>query len=148
MKPGGAETCSGWRAGGSFEGQPAGVGHSWARPATPDLSAVREVGVELAGDVTLQGAHDLGDGFALGAPGWFRGRRVAGGLWGARPATPDLSAVRGVGVELAGDVTLQGAHDLGDGFALGAPAGDVFAGAFVAAHAGEHDAPQRVVRLA
>ncbi len=50
-------------------------------------------------------------------------------------------------VELAGDVTLQDPHDLADGFAFRSAARDVFAGAFIAAHAGEHDPPQRMVRL-
>ena len=50
-------------------------------------------------------------------------------------------------VELAGDVTLQDAHDLADRLAFRDAARNVFAGAFVAAHTGEHDPPQRMVRL-
>src|SRR6266487_5496030 len=51
-------------------------------------------------------------------------------------------------VDLAGDVTLQDPDDLGFRSSFGEPSRDVFAGAFVAAHAGEHNAPQRMVRLA
>src|SRR5579862_9288769 len=74
-------------------------------------------------------------------------RLVSGHSW-ARPATPELvSVAHELWVELAGDVALQDAHDLADRFALGDAARDVFAGAFVAAHAGEHDPPQGMVRL-
>ena len=52
-----------------------------------------------------------------------------------------------VGVELAGDVALQGAHDLAGGASFAEAARNVFAGAFIASHAGEHDPPERVVRL-
>jgi hypothetical protein len=51
-------------------------------------------------------------------------------------------------VDLAGDVTLEDPDDLGFGSSLGEPAGDVCAGAFVAAHTGEHDAPERMVGVA
>jgi len=84
-----------WRAGRSFEGQLVASGHSWARPAASDFSVAHEVGVELAGDVALQDAHDLADGLS------FR----------------DAARI-------------------------------VFAGAFIVAHAGEHDVPERVVGLA
>ena len=50
-------------------------------------------------------------------------------------------------VDLAGDVALEAADGFFLGAALGDAAGDVGAGAFVADHAGEHDAPQRRVGL-
>ena len=53
-----------------------------------------------------------------------------------------------VGVDLAGDVALEAADDLGLGFSFrGAPLG-VGAGSRVRAEAGEHDPPQGVVGLA
>ena len=51
------------------------------------------------------------------------------------------SVVHEMRVELAGDVSLQDAHDLACGATFGEAACDVFAGAFIAAHAGEHDPP-------
>ena len=53
-----------------------------------------------------------------------------------------------VGVNLAGDVTLETAHDLGLGFAFCRAALGVGAGGRVGAHAGEHDPPQGMVGLA
>ena len=52
-----------------------------------------------------------------------------------------------VGVDLAGDVTLQAADDLGLGLSFFGAALDVGAGGRVRAHAGEHDPPQGVVGL-
>ncbi len=49
--------------------------------------------------------------------------------------------------DLAGDVALEATHDLLGAESFGAAAGDVDAGAFVAAHADERDAPERVVGL-
>ena len=57
------------------------------------------------------------------------------------------SVAREMRVELAGDVTLQGAHDLAGGASFGEATRDVFAGAFIAGHAGEHDPPEGMVRL-
>src|SRR5712692_7199129 len=74
--------------------------------------------------------------------------RSASGHSRARPVTPDLLRAHEVRVELAGDVTFQDAHDLAGGATFGEPTRDVFAGAFIAAHAGEHDPPQGMVRLA
>src|SRR5258705_615412 len=74
-------------------------------------------------------------------------RSVSGHSW-ARPATPELSAAHEIGVELAGDVTLQDAHDLTDRLSFGDASRNIFAGAFIAAHAGEHDPPQGMVGLA
>ena len=51
-------------------------------------------------------------------------------------------------VDLPGDITLQAADDLGLGFAFLETAFDVDLGGQVRAEAGEHDAPQGVVRLA
>jgi len=53
-----------------------------------------------------------------------------------------------VAVDLAGDVALEDAHDLGLGTSVGESAFDGGAGARVGAHAGEHDPPQSVIRLA
>ena len=78
-------------------------------------------------------------------------RRTAGrrrGIRGPGPPLPDLSVVDEVRVDLAGDVALEDAHDLAGGASFGEAAGDVFAGAFVAAHAGEHDPPECMVGLA
>ena len=60
-----ADGWLGWRAGGSLEGQPVASGHSWARPATPDLLTHCEVREDLAGDVALEDAHDLAFGSAF-----------------------------------------------------------------------------------
>ena len=55
------------RAGRSFSGQPAGASADYrARPAAARASAAREVPVDLAGDVALEDADDLGLGTALG----------------------------------------------------------------------------------
>jgi len=59
-----------------------------------------------------------------------------------------VSASDEVGVELAGDVALQGAHDLAGGSTFGEATRDVLAGAFIVGHAGEHDPPERMVRSA
>ena len=72
---------------------------------------------------------------------------MSGSSW-ARPVTPDLLRVHEVRVELAGDVPFQDAHDLTGREPFTDAASDVFAGAFVAAHAREDDAPECVVRLA
>jgi hypothetical protein len=53
-----------------------------------------------------------------------------------------------VGVDLAGDVALEAADDLGFGFPFRGAAFGVGAGGRVRAEAGEHDPPQRVVGLA
>ena len=75
-------------------------------------------------------------------------RLVSGHSW-ARPAAPDLvSVAHEVRVELASDVAFQDAHDLASGTTFSDTSRDVFAGTFIAAHAGEHDPPQRMVRLA
>src|SRR5436189_5782243 len=74
-------------------------------------------------------------------------RLVSGHSW-ARSATPDLSVAHEVRVELAGDVALQDAHDLADRLSFRDATGDVFAGAFIAAHAREHDPPQGMIGLA
>ena len=66
-----------------------------------------------------------------GQPGWCRGIREPG------PPLQICSVAREVRVELAGDVAFQDAHDLADRFAFRDVARDVFAGAFIAAHAGE-----------
>ena len=70
------------------------------------------------------------------------------GIRGPGPSLRIWSVGREVGVELAGDVALQAAHDLAGGASFGEATRDVFAGAFVVAHAGEHDAPERMVGLA
>ena len=62
----------------------------------------------------------------------------------ARPPIVALHAGE-VAVHLAGDVTLEDAHDLGLGAAFEGASFDVGAGPWVRAHAGEHDAPQGVV---
>ena len=74
-------------------------------------------------------------------------RSVSGHSW-ARPVTPDLLGADEVRVELAGDVSFQDAHDLAGCETFSSAASDIFAGAFITAHAGEHDPPQRMVRLA
>src|SRR6266481_5540863 len=74
-------------------------------------------------------------------------RLVSGSSW-ARPVTPDLLGVHEVRVDLARDVAFQHAHHLAGRETFARAASDVLAGAFVAAHAGEHDAPQGMVRLA
>ncbi len=53
-----------------------------------------------------------------------------------------------VGIDLAGDVTLQAADDFLLGFSFGCAAFDIGAGGRVRAQAGEHDPPQGVVGLA
>src|SRR6266536_3394862 len=68
-----------------------------------------------------------------------------------RPGTADEALAGGraeVGVDLAGDVTLQAADDLGLGFPFSRAPLDVGAGGRVGAHPGEHDPPQGVVGLA
>ena len=67
---------------------------------------------------------------------------------GPGPSLQAVSAAYEVRVELAGDVAFQGAHDLACGTTFGDPARDVFAGAFIATRAGEHDPPQGMVRSA
>ena len=52
-----------------------------------------------------------------------------------------------VSVGLACDVTLEDAHDLALGLSRRGATRDVGAGARVGTHAGEHDPPQRMVRL-
>ena len=73
---------------------------------------------------------------------------VGVGQLSGQAATPErVSCAREELVGLACDVTLQHAHDLGLGETFfGAPL-DVGAGAGVGAHAGEHDPPERMVRL-
>ena len=55
------------------------------------------------------------------------------GIGGPGPPLQSCSVAREVRVELAGDVTLQDAHDLASCETFTDTAGDVFAGAFVAA---------------
>jgi hypothetical protein len=50
--------------------------------------------------------------------------------------------------DLAGDVALQDSHDLGFRFAVGGAPLDVDAGARIASHARQRDAPEGVVGLA
>src|SRR5437016_5902840 len=69
------------------------------------------------------------------------------GIRGPGPSLQIGSVEREVGVELAGDVALQGAHDLPCGSTVGESTRDVFAGAFIAGHAREHDPPESMVRL-
>ena len=85
---------------------------------------------------------------------WVTGRQIVRrttgrcqAVLGPGPPPRSCSVAREVRVDLAGDVTLEDAHDLGFRSSFGEAARDVFAGAFVGAHAGEHDPPQRVVRL-
>src|SRR5436190_23376684 len=86
---------------------------------------------------------------------WVTGRQIvrrttvsASGSYRARPVTASVrSAPLEVFVDLTGDVTLEDTDDLGFGSPFSEPSRDVFAGAFVAAHAGEHDPPQRMVGL-
>ena len=70
------------------------------------------------------------------------------GIRGPGPPLQSGSVAREVRVELAGDVSFQDAHDLACGATFGESTRNVFAGAFIAAHAGEHDPPQGMVRLA
>ena len=67
---------------------------------------------------------------------------------GPGPPLQIVSVAHELRIELAGDVTLQDAHDLACGSTFGEAARTVFAGAVVAGHAGEHDPPQGMVRLA
>src|SRR6185312_888895 len=48
-------------------------------------------------------------------------------------------------IDLAGDVALEAAHDLGLGLALGGAPGDVVPGLLMTAHADQGDAPQGAV---
>src|SRR6266550_5834301 len=70
------------------------------------------------------------------------------GIRGPGPPLQIVSFAHEMRVELAGDVTLQDAHDLAGGTSFGESARDVFAGAFIVAHAGEHDPPEGMVGLA
>ena len=71
--------------------------------------------------------------------------RLVSGSSRARSATPDLAA-HDVRVELAGDVALQDAHDLGvDRPSAVRRVAHIPAGAFITAHAREHDPPQGMV---
>jgi hypothetical protein len=85
------------------------------------------------------------------AGGSFEGQQVRGSriLGQAVPGVCGSVGSRAqVGVDLAGDVTLQAADDLGLGLSFfGAPF-DVGAGGHVRAHPGEHDPPQGMVGLA
>ena len=74
---------------------------------------------------------------------------VAAAVERARPS-PGLGALGGaeVAVGLAGDVALQAADDLSFRQSLGGAPLDLGAGGGVAAHPGDHDAPQGVVGLA
>src|SRR5438067_1527059 len=90
-----------------------------------------------------------GDGLGWRAGRSIEGQPVASGHYRARPATPGLALVTGqVSIDLAGDVALEHPDDLRLGEPFGNSPFDIDAGAFVAAHAGQHDAPQRMVRLA
>src|SRR4029453_19255095 len=86
----------------------------------------------------------------VGAAGRQIDRRTAG--WRRAVIWPGPSLRWWLGgpempVGLAGDVALEDSHDLGLGEALVEASGDLGAGARLGAHAGEHDAPQRMVRL-
>src|SRR5918995_3265649 len=72
--------------------------------------------------------------------------RLVSGSYRARPAAPD-SAWK-VSVDLACDVALENADDLARREPFGEAALEVVAGAGLGAEAGEHDPPQRMVRLA
>ena len=90
---------------------------------------------------------------------WARGRptnrskasRFAAADYRVRPS-PELWALAAgraeVGIDLAGDVTLQAADDLRLGFPLGRAAFGVGAGGRVRAQPGEHDPPQGTCSLA
>ena len=73
--------------------------------------------------------------------------RSVSGSYRARPPLRSWLRVRQVGVDLAGDVTLEDADDLAFGASLGQTSFDVDTGSLVGAHAGEHDPPEGVVRL-
>ena len=70
------------------------------------------------------------------------------GIRGPGPPLLIWSVGHEMRVELAGDVSLQDAHDLAGGASFSESTRNVFAGAFIATHAGEHDPPERMVRLA
>ena len=75
----------------------------------------------------------------------FRGSRISGqavpGVYGS------VSGRAQVRVDLAGDVALEAADDLGLGLSFFGAAFDVGAGGRVRSHAGEHDPPQAMVGL-
>ena len=79
-------------------------------------------------------------------------RRPAGAAaeYRVRPSPGYLASGRGaqLRIDLAGNVTLQAADDLGLGFSFCGAAFDISARGRVGAHAGEHDPPQGVVGLA
>jgi hypothetical protein len=81
------------------------------------------------------------------------GRSIEGQLGGVRQLSGQARRSGGwlggpeMPVGLAADVALEDSHDLGLGEALVEASGDLGAGARLGAHAGEHDAPQRMVRL-
>ena len=85
------------------------------------------------------------------ADGSFEGQRVRGSRILGQAVPGVYGSVGGraqVGVDLAGDVALQAADDLGLGLSFFGAAFDVGAGGRVRPHAGEHDPPQGVVGLA
>src|SRR5260370_3678951 len=84
------------------------------------------------------------------AGGSFAGQQVRQPISG--PGRPRECALAGggaeVGIDLAGDVTLQAADDFLLGFSFGRAPFGVSAGGRVRAQAGEHDPPQGVAGLA
>lgn len=97
----------------------------------------------------LIGSRASGSGWWGAADSSFVGQQVAAADSGQ--AAPDGGSGDGgaqVREGLAGDVTLQAAHDLLLGFALDGPPFDVGPGGGMGAHAGEDDAPQGVVGVA
>ena len=84
------------------------------------------------------------------ADGSLAGQQVRGSRFAGQavPGALVLAAGRAeVGVDLAGDVTLQAADDLRFGFPFGGAAFGVGAGGRVRAQAGEHDPPEGMVGL-
>ena len=77
--------------------------------------------------------------------------RFAAAEYRVRPS-PELGALAAgraeVGIDLAGDVTLQAADDLRLGFPFGRAALGVGVGGRVRAQPGEHDPPQGMIGLA
>ncbi len=101
-----------------------------------------------SGEGRLLSGHAVPNVFGSGGPAVrSKDSRWRRGIRGPGPPLQIWSVAYEMRVELAGDVSLQGAHDLAGGASFGESAGDVFAGAFIAAHAGEHDPPERMVGL-
>jgi len=81
----------------------------------------------------------------------FEGQQgFAAAEYRVRPSPGSAGSVAGraqVRIDLAGDVALQAADDLGLGLSFFRAAFDVGAGGRVRSHAGEHDPPQGMVGL-